>query len=331
MTIAQASPNRQPMRTVVRFLAIAMMALPLAALAGEHPPVPGLNSPSPLAGRVWSPSERRLISPEALVERMLEAGIVGLGETHDNPDHHALQAWAVRRLVAAGRRPVVAFEMMDADQQAALDAGLGDLDGLGRALHWEKRGWPDWSLYRPIAQAALDGGGALVAANLPTSTTREIAKGQENPDIRDRFGLDDPLPAPISAAMATEIRDGHCNLLPETAVPAMVRVQRARDAALAEAVANQATRPEVGPVVLVAGSGHVRADRGAPARLRLLVPGVRVFTLAFLEAGDGESDPAAAARFRDGGTPFDAVWFTGKVEREDPCAQMERHMRAKAK
>ena len=39
-----------------------------------------------------------------------------LGEKHDNPDHHRLQAWMIDALVARGRRPAIAMEMLDAEQ-----------------------------------------------------------------------------------------------------------------------------------------------------------------------------------------------------------------------
>lgn len=331
MTITQAPRLDQRMRTLVRFAAVVLaVAGSVPAVAAEAPPAPGLAANSPLAGRIWLPREHRAATAEEIAEKALAAGIVVLGETHDNPDHHALQAWVVRRVTAAGRRPVAAFEMMETTQQAALDAHLADLDGLGAAVEWEKRGWPAWSLYRPIAQAVLAAGGGLVAANLPLSDTRDIGKTLETADTRARYGLDEPLAPATEAAMAQEIRTAHCDLLPDSAVTRMVRVQRARDAALAEAVALQASRPEVGPVVLIAGSGHGRLDRGAPARMRQMVPGVPVFSLAFLEAADGETDPEAASRFLGAAAPFDAVWFTAKAAREDPCSQMEQHMRKKA-
>ncbi len=332
MTITQALDLDQPSRTLVRFaVAAALLLLPTLAAAAEPPPAATVTSDHPLAGRIWDPKTQRTISPDVLVERALAGGIVILGETHDNPDHHALQAWMVRRIAAAGRRPVTAWEMVETDHQGVLDANRNDMPGLGAALEWEKRGWPDWSLYRPIAEATMAAGGSLVAANLPGEVTRQIARSRESTETAARFGLDDPLSPQDATAMADEIRESHCNMLPATAIPAMVRVQRARDASMAEVVAEHATRPEVGPVILITGSGHARFDRGVPARLRALVPGVRTFSLAFMEVEpeDREATAAAAARFGAGLPPFDAIWFTGKAEREDQCAQLEKHLKAK--
>lgn len=312
-------------------LALTLLAAGLPAWAGVNEAPPSEPSDHPLAGRIWQPDGGRWLTPDSVAERALAAGIVLLGETHDNAGHHALQAWMVRRLAAAGRRPATAFEMIDTDQQTRVDDHRADLPGLGAAVDWDSRGWPTWEQYRPIAEATLAAGGGLYAANLPRELTRRIAKGAESRDEDERFGLDTELTAAVSRAMAEEIRDGHCNMLPEAAVPAMVRVQRARDAALAEVVADQASRPEMGPVVLIAGAGHTRTDRAVPARLKQLVPGVRVFSLAFIEVEAGETDPAAYGALQGvARPPFDAVWFTPKAEREAPCAQMERHMRKKA-
>ncbi|EME70063.1 hypothetical protein H261_10289 [Paramagnetospirillum caucaseum] len=315
-------------RTLVRF---AVLALAWAAPAwAEPPPPPTLPGGHPLAGRIWAPASSRWLSPEDVAEAARGAGIVLLGETHDNADHHALQAWVVRELAAAGRRPVVALEMVDTDRQAAIDQGVGDSAGLGAALDWEKRGWPDWALYRPIVEAALAARGEIKAANLPQDLTRRIARGEQGAETDGRFGLDQPLPAAEEKTLAADIREGHCNMLPEKAVAPMVRVQRARDAAMAEVMADQASRPETGPAVLIAGAVHARADRGVPARLHAMVPGIPMLAIAFLEVEAGKTRPAAYGEaFGTGTPPFDIVWFTGRARRDDQCALLEKHMKKK--
>ena len=61
----------------------------------------------PLAGRIWDVSSDRFIDRETLVERLARADFVLLGERHDNPDHHMLQAEVLRSLIAVGRHPAV--------------------------------------------------------------------------------------------------------------------------------------------------------------------------------------------------------------------------------
>lgn len=276
----------------------------------------------PLVGRLWLPGEGRFATAEEVVERARVADAVLLGETHDNPDHHALQAWMVGRLVEHGRRPLVAFEMIDPSQEPALKRHLadhpGDAAGLGAALDWEKSAWPSWALYGPIAAAALRGDAGLAPANLTHDQVRAIA----------RSGTDDALP-PLSSAqvarIAEDIKAGHCGMLPDAAVSGMVRVQRSRDAVMARALA--AGLADRGHAVLIAGTGHVRADHGVPAALAQVAPQATVFALGFLEVRPDRDTPAAyGASFGDGRLPFDAVWFTPAAEREDMCAAFKRHM-----
>lgn len=328
MTITQPLHLDQMSRTLVQcaFLACFCAA---PAWAGS-PPAPTLAGDHPLAGRVWAPATGRWSSPDDALERAKGAGIVLLGEIHDNPDHHALQAWVMTELAAAGRRPLLALEMVDTDRQAVLDQGIGTPATLGAALDWEKRGWPDWALYRPIVEAALAARGEVKAANLPQDLTRRIAKGEQGAEVDGRFGLDQPLPPAEEKARAADIREGHCNLLPDKAVPPMVQVQRARDAAMAEVMADQASRPEAGPVVLIAGAGHARTDRGVPARLRAMVPGVAMLSIGFVEVESAKTSPAAYGEsFGTRTPPFDLIWFTGRATREDSCAMMAKHMRKK--
>lgn len=310
----------------MRLLTVLLSALVLAAPAlAEPPPAPTapLERGHPLLGSVWLPAQARFAEPEEVAAAAAQAQAVLLGETHDNADHHALQAWMVRRLAARGRVPDLAFEMIPADKAAIAAGWRGDAEGLGKALDWEKSGWPDWGLYRPIAQAGLEAGGRVAAANLAREDTRRLAR-REAPELAGRLGLDRPLAAEAQAAMTTEIAEGHCNMLPPQALPGMVLVQRARDAAMADAL--RKLQEDGRFAVLIAGSGHVRRDWAVPA----LLPDSRVYAVAFVEVLAGETEPAAyARRFGADRLPFDAVWFTARAEREDPCAQFQRHMERK--
>ena len=75
------------------------------------------------------------------------------------------------------------------------------------------------------------------------------------------------------------------------------------------------------PVVLLAGFGHTRTDRGVPTYFTDAGARDATLSLAFVEVDDDkERGPRDyARRFRGTTLPFDIVWFTEEVEREDPC------------
>ena len=307
---------------------VVLVVLAAATARAAEPPGADLGQDHPLTGRIWDVAAARFVTTEALTARLAAARFVLLGERHDHPEHHRLQASIVRGLAAAGRRPTVAFEMLDADQAAALAAHVQrsprDAAGLGDAVGWSRSGWPPWPLYQPIAEAALAVGLPLAAANLPAGTARAVARGDLGalgPELVRAHGLDRPAAPAVQAAMEGEMRDSHCGKLPDAVLPPMVTAQRARDATMAERMLATAADG----AVLIAGAGHVRTDRGVPVYLTARAPGASIASLAFVEVATGRSAaPDYAARFGAERLPFDYVWFTTRADDVDHCARFER-------
>jgi uncharacterized iron-regulated protein len=80
--------------------------------------------------------------------------------------------------------------------------------------------------------------------------------------------------------------------------------------------------------VLIAGAGHVRRDYGVPMYLASKMPDARVISLAFVEVSRGEPDPPAyAMQFQRQTLPFDYVWFTPRVDDQDPCAAFKEQLK----
>jgi uncharacterized iron-regulated protein len=276
----------------------------------------------------------RRLSEAELVARVQTAGIVLVGEIHDNPDHHRLQARLLQAFVATHPTASVVFEMLNRDQQQAVDASLaahpGDADALGKAVAWESSGWPPWSMYRPVFEAALGAHTAILAAGIDRSEAMRIARDGAaafEPALVHLFGLDTPLPPDEQAAVRREMNEAHCGLLPESMLDAMVLVQRARDALMAERL-RKGTEGGRG-ALLIAGAGHVRRDRGVPAEL-VRAYGARPLAIGLVPVQDTDTTPESyAAGFDATGLPFDFVWFTPRTEDMDHCAEMRAHVREK--
>jgi uncharacterized iron-regulated protein len=321
--------------------ALAAASLALPARAADTPPVPAFETPlhrdHPLVGTVYDVGAEETVAPDALARAAAQARFVILGERHDNPDHHALQAWVVRAMTATGRTPAVAFEMIDQGQAPALAAYLNDrpndADGLGPAVKWEERGWPDWASYRPIAEAALDAGLPILAANPSREETRTVGRqgfGALNADRTAALGLDIPLPDAQRDQLLSELRAGHCNLMPKDAMGPMANVQRLRDAVMADTLIAGAENNRAGDdgAVLITGGGHARADRAVPWYLRQRLADPDVLVVRFLEVRPEVTDPAAYLPEQPDGAPraYDVVWFTPANERGDPCAELKERM-----
>jgi uncharacterized iron-regulated protein len=283
------------------------------------------GSEHPLAGQIYRTADGTRVSEAALVADAAAAEFVLIGERHDNPEHHRLQARLVAALEARSQRPrALAFEMIPAWRQLEvveyLAAG-GDAAGLGDAIAWDDSDWPEWGWYEPIAEAALAGDAQIVAADLGVAEKRAaFAQGAQafRSTFVQRTGLGEPWPPPMMIALQDELRAAHCDQVSGRTVVGMMRVQRARDAMMADRLAATAGR---GGGVLIAGNGHVRKDRGVPWYLARLRPGARSVSVGLVEVQDHVIEPATDL-------PYDYVWFTPRVDDgSEPCEEHDDELR----
>jgi len=247
---------------------------------------PSAASEHLLTGRIWDTARGIFVAQEAVEREPARAEFVLLGERHGHPEHHRLQVSLLRAMTATGRRPAVVFEMLPENRQGALDRYLArrprDAAGIGAALGWEERGWPPWALYQPIAQATLDAGLRLRAGGLPDQTLQDMRReglAGLPEDRRRRLNLDRPLPEKMALALRRELSSTHRWLLSERALNTLVSIQRAQDAVLADNLLRALTLDGVDSAVLIAGTGHVRADRDVPFYLSKLAPKQHVLGL----------------------------------------------------
>jgi uncharacterized iron-regulated protein len=301
-------------------LALALTACQTVPERWQH----DAGTAHPLTGRIYRVADGAAVSEAELLADLGDADFVLIGERHDNLDHHRLQTRIAQALQRDARRPrALAFEMMAADRQLAivehLDAHPGDAAGLGAAVDWQSDGWPDWALYEPIARAAIANGGQIVAAGLDGAQKRAVFE-QGPQALRSSFvrrtGLDQSLAASLTADLRHELDEAHCGEAPPQVLAGMYRVQRARDAMMADRLAVASGRAGG---ILIAGNGHVRKDRGVPWYLARLEPGARVATVALIEVRDDVRRPPSDL-------PYDYVWFTPRVDDQDFCAARESEL-----
>lgn len=271
------------------------------AITAQTPAQP----PYALQGRIWDARTQQFITEPLLYQRAAAARYVLLGEKHDSEAHHARQLDVLRGMAALGAQPALALEQLDSEHQDALSraqlAGQTDAEALADAGQLNRKGWR-WPMYKDLMAFAAQRQWPLRAANLSRAEARKIALGEVTP----------ALPAATSvqlAALENDVVQGHCGHRPESArLAGIVAAQRARDARMAQVLDAVA-----GPVVLIAGAGHVRSDRAVP---RYLAAPEQALTIAMVETVAGKTAPADYDR-----AGFDVLWFTEPGEvRPDPCA-----------
>ena len=178
-----------------------------------------------------------------------------LGEQHDARAHPGLHEHWVAGLARQGTLAAVALEMADRGTSTGGLPPQASETQVQQALHWDAQGWP-WERYRPAIMAAVRAGVPVLGANLP--------RGQQREAMQDK-SLDRLLPGPALKAQQQAVRLGHCELLPESQIAPMTRIQIARDRSMAQTIAAAVVPGKT--VVLLAGAGHVEPDVGVPRHL----------------------------------------------------------------
>lgn len=269
---------------------LAFLALTLTACAHTSKP-----EPDALAGNdVITMHGKRITSMQAQLAAR-EARYVLLGELHDNPRHHQLQAAFMAAIADAQKRPAVVFEMIDIDQIPVVRSAT-DPETFGELTAWEKRGWPDYAWYRPIVHVALATGMPITGGNLDG---KQLMAAVKKGDTAKTLGFAGTLPPEQVAQIENNVREGHCGQAKAETVQLMSSAQQLRDAYLARRLLESATSDGA---ILIAGAEHTRRDHGVAFH----VP--QALSIGFVE--DGEDLPTEA---------FDIIWRTAPTEREDPC------------
>ena len=325
------------------------------------------NKKNPLVGKIWDVEEKTFLTPFELSARLAAFDYILMGEIHDNPDHHRLQAWLIRNIAYLDRHPAIVMEMINLSQAPMVDdfhasrkrawrAGYQKAKKRGRlkqwrreqgtrrkfgptkqakefgpAIGWEGSGWPKWSTYQPIALAAFSRHLKIKAGNADRADTRIISRegfSSLGGPRAEILGLQKPLAIDLRQALLSDIKHSHCDLMSEHALSPMANVQRYRDAVMARQLRKVGL---TSGAILIAGNGHVRKDRGVPLYLTARDPEATHTSLMIIEVDERTSSPdGLIPRDPDGKLVADFVWYTPGKKRADPCVGMAKHFRKTA-
>lgn len=299
---------------VAKRFALVVLLLCLAGCASMGDPLE--LTLHPLVGKIWDTSSLRFLSEEEVTQRINESDFVLLGENHDNLAHHRIQVHLLKNWSKKRPGSPVVMEPFDREHQSAIDAATksnsisaDDVMNAGKM----SRGW-DRDLYRPIIEQIIIGRLPLKAGNLSREQGRPIiTRGLEALDsaTRDRLALDSAWNSERQQQMKMLIINGHCGRN-SPAIEGLARMQRARDAFLADALL------EASSAIAIMGRGHARRDLAVPLYLGQRRPQSKILSLALLEVEEDKEDPTHYEDARP--TLHDLVWFTPRAERDDPCS-----------
>jgi uncharacterized iron-regulated protein len=233
---------------------------------------------------------QRVLACEAVIDTVVRAQVVALGEEHYHPD---IQAFALHLLQAlAQRRPgrlALAMEFLERDMQPAVDAYLAGTSDAATLQQHIKATPAFMQHYFPLLQYARQARIPVLAMNLPRHLARRVSKEglqtvvQSLPPTERAY-----LPARL-AAITPQYRAyflkavAVAHPLPAEQSALFVEASHVKDDTMAETLALFLERTADMTVLAVAGRFHFDYGLAVPALLRQRRPHVtiqRITTMA---------------------------------------------------
>jgi len=230
---------------------------------------------------VYSVKDKRHISFGEMAERLLDADLICVGETHDSEVCHRVQLQIIKSLAAYDDRLGVGMEMFQRPFQKELDRyikGETTEEEFLKASEYKQRWGYDWSLYQPIVEYCRINKLPLAALNAPKELTGRISKvgvAKLTDEEKKQLG-------PIDFEHK-EHRDhwyerlakmhGADSKTPAEQKERSYQVMTTWDGFMAQSAARFQQERSLRRLVVLAGSGHIDRRFGIPQRASKLTGG----------------------------------------------------------
>ena len=288
---------------IIGWGALFLLAGCLVVVAPAPPSAP------PALGSWWARPFAAPLEPAQAARLITEAQVVLVGEVHNHPGHHQIQAQVIQMMLDGGLRPVVGVEWLDHEVQPIcqrFSQGQLTVAEFARQVDWTRRWGHSLTLYTPLLELVQRHRLTLAPLNAPSSLIRQVAhqglaglKPAERAQLAPSLDLTDP----DYRAMLDEQFVLH-GMAGQKMEEYFFQAQVARDETMAWRLA-QALAPwpdGQARAVVLAGAGHLAHGLGLPGRIARRLPHVRLLSVLPVEA-----QRLAQMRLQPGAPPADLM------------------------
>jgi uncharacterized iron-regulated protein len=221
--------------------------------------------------------EQQQLAQQKILQELVKADVVYLGETHDSPEDHQAQLYILQTLYQQNQKIAIALEMFQRPYQNVIDRYLaGEIaeEQLVEQSEYEERWGFPWEYYAPILRFARANQLPVIALNAPTEVTRKVARsGLESLTAPERKYIP-PLSEirtdnaeyrqMMQKFYAQHHQAGHGN---SSSFERFFTAQVLWDETMADAIAQFIKAKPDYQVVVLAGKGHIVYGYGIPSRV----------------------------------------------------------------
>lgn len=276
--------------TAILFLSVAA-TVPQAP--APHPPV-AFYVPE----RVYDTAAGAFVDFEVMLASLAKVDVVFVGEQHDDPNTHRLEAAILDGLHRRKVTPVLSLEMFERDVQPWLNDYLAGQVSEEEMLK-NARPWTRYATdYRRMVEMARERKWTVLASNVPRPIAQQVVKGgkealEQLPE-KDRAFVARDLQCPLDGYFDrfAETMSGHPggSQTPEQQRATLERYywsQCVKDETMAEAIAGAYGKKSApGPVVHYNGAFHSDFGLGTTERVRRRLPGKKTTVVSVMPVDD---------------------------------------------
>ncbi|MBI3407594.1 MAG: ChaN family lipoprotein [Planctomycetes bacterium] len=227
----------------------------------------------PLNVQVLDAKTKEIIPFGVMIDKLLEADFVCVGETHDSEPHHRAQLQIIKGLYAQDDRLGVGMEMFQRPFQKALDRygkNENKEDEFLKESEYQARWGYDWSLYRPIIEFCRRNDIPMAALNARKELTgriRQVAIEKLKEEERSELGPIDIHVKEHRDHWYERLAKMHGNAkATEEQKERGYQIMAVWDDYMARSAADFLKERNLRRMVVLAGSGHIERGFGIPDR-----------------------------------------------------------------
>ena len=326
---------------------LALLAAQLFLVAGCTAPLAPVQHP--LLNTIVHAASGAPLARTQLLPEMHRAGVIYLGEKHDNPAHHEQQLWVLRELIRLGHRPVLGLEIFAASESAALMEFISAKESttspdpaerrLRQAMGIESAEDEHWLRYAPLLRLARTHKLTAFGIDLPTALRRRVSRvGIDGLSAVERLAVPDPgsVSSNDKTLMLSRLKQAHCGHGANAYLERLFQNWEARNETMARAITTAAAARGNSPVVVILGGGHVSNGEGVVPRVARQMPDAQQLIVSFVELDDEHLEPMAYLPDRhasklNAAMGKELLWFTARhgLTMDEAC-KMFRHTKPAA-
>ena len=219
--------------------------------------------------RIYQVNDGKVKSLPEVVNDLIQARLVFVGELHTYQSHHDAQLKVIRALKQAGASVVIGLEMFKRNSQSDLDRWVeGELSERDfQKIYLKNWGYP-YPLYRDIFLHARDKKIPMIGLNVPSGITRQVAREGFASLTKKQRGDLPMVTCRVDPEYMAFIRrslgmHGHGGM----DFTKFCEAQLVWDTAMAWSLLRFLDKNPQSTVVVIAGSGH-SWKRGIPSQIR---------------------------------------------------------------